>query len=288
MTVVNIGSSDLKEGRPHLVLGLVWQLVKMTLLQNINLKDNPNLLRLLQAGEELEELLKLPPEKLLLRWFNYHLEQASLEADQQLRPRPQGLGGVRDAAQADRPEQDGEHGHPLEPGPPQARRVRHQPGAADGRDGLHDPARRRRQGQRQAQPRLRRRALQRVPRARAAGRGAAARAARDCRRRRRRRLARGARSGCGSTRSASRRTSTTCSTTCATAWCCSRRWTTSSPAASRGAASTATARWSSRRSRTRTTPSTSGSKHSSSRSSACRARTSSTATRSSRSRSCGN
>ena len=76
MTVVNIGSSDLKEGRPHLVLGLVWQLVKMTLLQNINLKDNPNLLRLLQAGEELEELLKLPPEKLLLRWFNYHLEQA--------------------------------------------------------------------------------------------------------------------------------------------------------------------------------------------------------------------
>lgn len=76
LTVVNIGPSDMMEGRPHLVLGLVWQLVKMSLLANINLKDNPNLIRLLQQGEELSDLLKLPPEQLLLRWFNYHLEKA--------------------------------------------------------------------------------------------------------------------------------------------------------------------------------------------------------------------
>ena len=78
LTVVNIGPGDIMEGRPHLILGLVWQLVKMALLANINLKANPNLIRLLREGETLEELLRLPPEKLLLRWFNYHLEQAGV------------------------------------------------------------------------------------------------------------------------------------------------------------------------------------------------------------------
>ena len=39
--MVNIGSGDIEEGRPHLVLGLIWQIVKMTLLANINLKDRP-------------------------------------------------------------------------------------------------------------------------------------------------------------------------------------------------------------------------------------------------------
>lgn len=76
ITVVNIGSSDIQEGRPHLVLGLVWQVVKMALLANINLKANPNLIRLLEPGETLEAFLKLPPEKILLRWFNHHLEEA--------------------------------------------------------------------------------------------------------------------------------------------------------------------------------------------------------------------
>ena len=74
LKVVNIGSGDIEEGRPHLVLGLIWQIVKMTLLANINLKDNPNLIRLLMPGETLEALLKLPAEKILLRWFNYQLE----------------------------------------------------------------------------------------------------------------------------------------------------------------------------------------------------------------------
>jgi hypothetical protein len=29
-----------------------------------------------QPGEDLETLLKLQPEEILLRWFNYHLAQA--------------------------------------------------------------------------------------------------------------------------------------------------------------------------------------------------------------------
>jgi plastin-1 len=39
----------------------------------INLKHNPFLIRLKKEEEELSDLLKLPPDELLLRWFNYHL-----------------------------------------------------------------------------------------------------------------------------------------------------------------------------------------------------------------------
>eukprot|EP00316_Scyphosphaera_apsteinii_P011186 CAMPEP_0119298776 /NCGR_PEP_ID=MMETSP1333-20130426/926_1 /TAXON_ID=418940 /ORGANISM="Scyphosphaera apsteinii, Strain RCC1455" /LENGTH=760 /DNA_ID=CAMNT_0007299969 /DNA_START=35 /DNA_END=2317 /DNA_ORIENTATION=- len=76
LTVVNIGPDDLIEQRPHLILGLIWQMVKMTLLSNINLKECPSLVRMLEPGEELDTLLKLPPEKLLMRWVNYHLAKA--------------------------------------------------------------------------------------------------------------------------------------------------------------------------------------------------------------------
>jgi len=57
-------------------LGLVWQLVKIHILNSINLKNHPFLIRLLEKNEELSDLLKLPPEMLLLRWFNYHLTNA--------------------------------------------------------------------------------------------------------------------------------------------------------------------------------------------------------------------
>ena len=76
--VTNIGASELINGKdnPTIVLGLVWQLVKIHLLNNINLKNHPELVRLLEPNEELGDLLRLPPEQLLLRWFNYHLKNA--------------------------------------------------------------------------------------------------------------------------------------------------------------------------------------------------------------------
>jgi len=64
------------EKHPHLVLGMIWQLVKIQLLNSISLKNHPELIRLLEEGEELSDLLKLTPEQLLLRWFNYHLKAA--------------------------------------------------------------------------------------------------------------------------------------------------------------------------------------------------------------------
>src|SRR5271154_4453545 len=75
-TVVNIGSSDLIEGREHLILGLIWQIIKIGLLNKIDIKLHPELYRLLEDDETLEQFLRLPPEQILLRWFNYHLKNA--------------------------------------------------------------------------------------------------------------------------------------------------------------------------------------------------------------------
>ncbi|KAH0519472.1 Plastin-1 [Microtus ochrogaster] len=101
-TVVNIGAQDLQEGKPHLVLGLLWQIIKVGLFADIEISRNEGkiikyitlqlwiaregsadisvsllaLIALLKEGEELEELMRLSPEELLLRWVNYHLTNA--------------------------------------------------------------------------------------------------------------------------------------------------------------------------------------------------------------------
>jgi septal ring factor EnvC (AmiA/AmiB activator) len=66
VSVVNIGAKDLASGTEHLVYGLSWQIIKACLLSQVTKMD----LSLLQGDEN------LPPEQLLLRWFNYHLKNA--------------------------------------------------------------------------------------------------------------------------------------------------------------------------------------------------------------------
>jgi hypothetical protein len=61
---------------PHLVLGSVWQSIRLCLAKKIQLRDTPEIIRLLKEGEELKDLLKLSPETILIRWVNYHLEKA--------------------------------------------------------------------------------------------------------------------------------------------------------------------------------------------------------------------
>jgi hypothetical protein len=74
--IVNIGADDLIEGRPHLVLGLLWQVIRIGLFAKINLQNCPELYVLLQEGESLADFMALPPDQILLRWFNYHLAEA--------------------------------------------------------------------------------------------------------------------------------------------------------------------------------------------------------------------
>lgn len=76
-SVVNVGAQDLMDGKEHLILGLVWQIIRRGLLSKIDLKNHPELYRLLDEGETLEEFLRLPPDQILLRWVNYHLKAAN-------------------------------------------------------------------------------------------------------------------------------------------------------------------------------------------------------------------
>lgn len=77
LSVVNIGSADIVEGREHLILGLIWQIIRKGLLNKIDIKHHPELYRLLEDDETLEQFLKLPPDQILLRWFNFHLKAAN-------------------------------------------------------------------------------------------------------------------------------------------------------------------------------------------------------------------
>ena len=65
------------KGKKWLLLGLLWQLIKMALVKEINLTTVPGLVRLLQEDENINDLLRLSPEQILLRWVNYQLELVS-------------------------------------------------------------------------------------------------------------------------------------------------------------------------------------------------------------------
>ncbi|XP_062081096.1 fimbrin-2 [Humulus lupulus] len=75
-TVVNIGTQDFIEGRRHLVLGVISQIIKIQLLADLNLKKTPQLVELVDDSKDVEELMSLPPEKILLRWMNFQLKKS--------------------------------------------------------------------------------------------------------------------------------------------------------------------------------------------------------------------
>ncbi|KAL6067439.1 fimbrin [Balamuthia mandrillaris] len=76
LVVVNIGPEDIKDKTPHLILGLLWQIIKLGLMDAVSVEKHPNLVTLMEEGENVQDFVNLPPEETLLRWFNYHLKRA--------------------------------------------------------------------------------------------------------------------------------------------------------------------------------------------------------------------
>ena len=79
LKIVNIGAQDLIDGNADLVLGLLWQIIRAHLLQNVDILSHPELIRLMERHENLKTLIDVGPEALLLRWFNYHLRRANAD-----------------------------------------------------------------------------------------------------------------------------------------------------------------------------------------------------------------
>ena len=77
--VVAIDGTTFLDKTPHLMLGVLWQLVRLLSMKSISLGECPELYRLLNEGEELTALLKLKAEEILIRWMNFHLVAAGQE-----------------------------------------------------------------------------------------------------------------------------------------------------------------------------------------------------------------
>ena len=77
--VVAIDGQTFLDKTPHLMLGILWQLVRLLSMKSISLSDCPELYRLLNDGEDLAALLKLKAEDILIRWMNFHLSAAGQE-----------------------------------------------------------------------------------------------------------------------------------------------------------------------------------------------------------------
>jgi hypothetical protein len=73
LQIVNIGAEDVISGTAfHLVLGVLWQLVRLDLLNQLTRAKH----RMRNMLGEATNIDALVPEQVLILWVNYHLEQA--------------------------------------------------------------------------------------------------------------------------------------------------------------------------------------------------------------------
>lgn len=73
--VVNLGAEDLHAGKPYLVFGLLWQIIKIASLKEVSLERHPEVWD--QLGDSKESLGNVHPEELLLKWLNYHFRKST-------------------------------------------------------------------------------------------------------------------------------------------------------------------------------------------------------------------
>ncbi|KCV68664.1 hypothetical protein H696_04955 [Fonticula alba] len=73
--LVNAGPMDIVHGNRKIIMGILWQVMRVFLLHTVCVNDHPELVLLMNKQETLQEFNDLPPEALLLRWVNYHLRR---------------------------------------------------------------------------------------------------------------------------------------------------------------------------------------------------------------------
>lgn len=76
--IVNIGAEDIIYENKGLVLGLLWQLVRLSVSKKTNVLRHPELMNLMKDNESIEDLCSRTPEEMCLRWINYHLKNAKI------------------------------------------------------------------------------------------------------------------------------------------------------------------------------------------------------------------
>ena len=73
---VNIGPFSFERKEKIPILAFLWQLIKKIMIDSINFEKYPEMLKLLTEDEKANMNKNgVTPEKLLLRWFNYHLKK---------------------------------------------------------------------------------------------------------------------------------------------------------------------------------------------------------------------
>ncbi|KAM0034254.1 putative CH domain superfamily, fimbrin/Plastin [Helianthus debilis subsp. tardiflorus] len=67
--------------QPHLLLGLISQIVKIQLLATVDIKKTPESATMVEDSKEAEEFMDLAPEKVLLKWMNFQLNKAGYKKE---------------------------------------------------------------------------------------------------------------------------------------------------------------------------------------------------------------
>jgi len=73
LVVASLGANDLIEGKPHMILGILWQVIKKGLLSKLDINVHPEMAMMLNENESIYNFMAQTPEHNLIRWVNFHL-----------------------------------------------------------------------------------------------------------------------------------------------------------------------------------------------------------------------
>eukprot|EP00761_Pharyngomonas_kirbyi_P014269 gb/GECH01014299.1/.p1 GENE.gb/GECH01014299.1/~~gb/GECH01014299.1/.p1 ORF type:complete len:778 (+),score=248.19 gb/GECH01014299.1/:1-2334(+) len=73
LTVVNISPQEIIDGKPSLVMGVLWQIMRLDLLSQMDVGEHVGLLELKGDYEDLNAFLNVSKKELLTRWINHHM-----------------------------------------------------------------------------------------------------------------------------------------------------------------------------------------------------------------------